>query len=237
MPTFVIVFHEKSVAVNVAESIAADVANFFQLALRPATEPAQHRATIVEGQSPDRYTLTYEKLRWTELSRGETLARLGATFPREAYEGRAAVMLQAGLVGWGENAALIVGGNGSGKTSLIAWMIEQGFAYFADENVVLTPTVGLLAGFPEPLSFDAGKIDHLADLPTVRNAASLRAGKRLLLRPERTWLAVEPKAQVGLILSVRYQPDAEFKFEPVSPQAAVIRLAESTQYVTLPSDP
>lgn len=238
MTAFLISFNDKSIALDAAESIAVDVANFFQLALKSPTEPAQYRATIKEAKTPDRYTLSYEgNVRGSELARGETLARLAATFARECNEGRSAVTLQAGLVGWGENAALIVGGSGAGKTSLIAWMIERGFAYLADENVVLTQTSGLVAGFPEPLSFATEKIDHLGELQAVRDAASVPAGKRLLVRPERTWLAVEPKARVGLVLAVRYQAGAEFKFEPVPPQVAVLRLAESTHYATLPSDP
>lgn len=238
MTAFLISFNDKSVALNAAESIAADVANFFQLALKPVTEAAQHRAAITEGKTPDRYGFSYEgQVRASELTRGEVLARLAATFAREANEGRSTVTLQAGLVGWGEHAALIVGGSGSGKTSLIAWMVERGFAYLADENVALTSTVGVVAGFPEPLSFEAEKIDHLGDLEAVRNAASVPAGKRLLVRPEKSWLAVVPKLPVGLILWVSYQPGAEFKFESVGAELAARRLAESTKYVTLPSDP
>jgi hypothetical protein len=84
MPTFVISFHEKSVGLEAAESIAADVANFFQLALKPPIDPVHHRAAIVAGKNPDKFTLAYEgSVRASEVSRGEVLARLAATVARE----------------------------------------------------------------------------------------------------------------------------------------------------------
>ena len=65
----------------------------------------------------------------------------------------AGAVLRAGAVGWGDKAILVAGYPGAGASSLVAWLIENGFSYLADEIVAIAADGASLTGLPGPLSF------------------------------------------------------------------------------------
>jgi hypothetical protein len=118
----------------------------------------------------------------------------------------------------------------------VAWLIEKGFAYIADDSVVLTEEPGTIAGFPEPLALRPDSLSHLAGLPAFHSAPSLRATERLLVRPDRMWLGAGASAPCGLIINVHFVRGSDLHLEPIVARDAAFRLLEHTRRVIIPSD-
>ena len=59
------------------------------------------------------------------------------------YDLDAGVAIHAGVVGWGGSSILVAGPTGSGKSSIVAWLVEQGFQYVSDEVAVLVAKLSL----------------------------------------------------------------------------------------------
>ena len=63
------------------------------------------------------------------------------------------------------------------------------------------------------------------------------ADGRVLIAPDRTWLATEPTLPCGLIVYADHRPGAPLTLDPVPEQRAPFRLLEATRDVVLPGDP
>ena len=236
MPLF-LAFHDRIVAVDAPPAVAAEIAAFFCLCRAAPTATPYVRATITED-APDRFRLEFPPHPAVpNLSRGEVIARLARTMHDHLWFDGPGVPLRAGAVSWGEKAALVLAREGEGASSLIAWLLEKGFAYLADAVVVLAADAGTIAGFPEPLALAHDRIRHFAELPTLQAAPSLRAGDRVLVQPDPSWLAGEPVAECGLILDARFEPGADLRLEAVPADQLALRLLEQTQRVVIPGDP
>ena len=237
MTPHTLAFLDRQVTVEAPASIEGDVVAFFRLCAGNPAHPAGRRVVITEGSS-GRYTLAAGSGPPVEgLARGEVIQRLATTIGRDAFLDGPGVALRAAAVGWAEKALLILGADGGGKSSLAAWFIEKGFAYLADDTIVLPAAPGTIAGFPGPLAFKPETLSHVAGLPAFHAASSVRAESRLLVCPERTWLATDPTAPCGLIIDVRFEAGADLRMEPIPPAQATLRVLEQTRTVVIPGDP
>jgi hypothetical protein len=101
----------------------------------------------------------------TEASEGDTAVDqvvellLRIALAREA--GR--LHLHAGHVARDGRGVLIAGADGSGKSTLVAQLVLDGFDYFTDEMVAVDRALAL-SSFPKPLSLTAGAFPDLAAL-------------------------------------------------------------------------
>jgi len=238
MPRFFIAFLDRSVRVEAPASLAGDLAAFFQLCAGATTDTPDRTAIITE-EAAGRYALALgAEALGTALTRGEVLQRLAADIGRDTFlDDETHVALKAAAVGWGEKAVLIVGSDGAGKSALAAWFIEKGFGYRADDSVVLPAEPGTIAGLPGPLSLKADALGHIAALTAFHAAPSVRADKRLLVCPERTWLAADTIAPCGLLIDVNFEAGAELRIEPLPADQATLGLLVQTRKVVIPSDP
>jgi hypothetical protein len=237
--SFTIHFLDQSLGVEAPESIAGNIAAFFQLAAERGDPAAATHSAVVSEPAAGRYALTYDgKQLAADCSRGDILHRLNDLAGRELSFARRGIPLNAAAVGWEEKTILIVGAYGGGKSHLVAWLIENGFSYVADSEVSLLDDGATLAGFASPLSFPEHPISHVGALPTFRNIASIAGGKaRLLIQPEPGWLASEAERPCGLIVLVEFAQGAALRFEPVPKREAPLRLLEATRKVVIPNDP
>ncbi len=71
--------------------------------------------------------------------------------------------MHAGVVGWRGRAILIPGRSGTGKTSLVAALVEQGAVYYSDDYA--------------PIDAD-GRVRSYARAPSVRRPASSTRSRR-----------------------------------------------------------
>jgi hypothetical protein len=118
---------------------------------------------------------------------------------------RSHVFLHAGVVGWRGQAILVPGRSESGKTSLVAALLEAGATYYSDEFAVLDAS-GRVHPFPRLLSVRGGN----AGRPERRTAASYGAS------------VGEVPLPVGLVVLTAYRRDSAFRPRSVRPARAVL---------------
>ena len=85
---------------------------------------------------------------------------------------RRSLAMHAGAVHGRGCGLLLPGGSGSGKSSLAAWLLGQGFSYLSDELALLDGD-GRILGLPRPLSFK-----EETHLPWLDWCGKARAGLR-----------------------------------------------------------
>ena len=232
-------FLDRSLAVEAPESIAGDIAAFFQLTAEGGDAKATALSAVVTEASPGRYALDNDGKRLAaDCPRGDLLHRLNELAGRDLAFTRRGIPLNAAAVGWEGKTVLIIGPDGGGKSSLAAWFIEQGFSYIANSEVSILDDAGTIAGFAGPLTFPQHPVSHVGAMPTFRNIASVLGGKdRLMIRPEPGWQASDTEQPCGLIVLADYKQGADLRFEVVPKDEAPLRVLEATRKVVIPSDP
>jgi len=118
---------------------------------------------------------------------------------------RRRVFIHAGVVGWKDQAILIPGRSFSGKTTLVAELVQAGATYYSDEYAVLDDD-GLVHPYSRPLSVrETGK--HVKHPPEM-------FGGRLGTRP----------LPVGLVIATSYRPGARWRPKTLSAAEGALEL-------------
>lgn len=128
-----------------------------------------------------------------------------------ATEARGRLFVHAGVVGWHGHAILIPGASGSGKTSLVAALVQAGASYYSDEYAVLDAR-GRVHPFPRPLSIRT----ELGE-PSRRIRADDLGG-----------VAATTPLSVGLIVVTQHRPGASWRPRSLSPGQAFFALLRNT---------
>ena len=118
--------------------------------------------------------------------------------------------VHAGVVGWSGRAIVIPGTSFSGKSMLVRALVRAGATYYSDEYAVLDQR-GLVYPFAQPL--------------TNRNAPG---GRQRLTVDELGGIAGARALPVGLVISTRYVPGADWNPVRVSPGEALLALLQNT---------
>jgi hypothetical protein len=119
------------------------------------------------------------------------------------------VFIHAGVVAIDGRAIVIPGRTFSGKTTLVARLLDAGAVYYSDEYAAVDPT-GAIHPFAKALSVrPAGRYD----------------GEPVPVRRARTGSA---PIRAGLVLVTSYQPAARWRPRTVSPAAGALALLENT---------
>ena len=121
------------------------------------------------------------------------------------------LFVHAGVVGWRGRAIVIPGRSFTGKTTLVAALLEAGATYYSDEYAVFD-RLGRVRPYPRPLSIrglDAGR-------PRFRDPAAFGA------------LAGTAPLPVGLIAITPYETDAVWEPVELSPAEALMALLDNT---------
>jgi hypothetical protein len=126
-----------------------------------------------------------------------------------AEHARRRLFLHAGVVGWQGRAIVIPGQSMSGKSSLVAALLEAGATYYSDEYAVLDDH-GLVHPYPRALC--------LRDAPATAPRPPAVSGGKTPLAP----------LPVGLVLVSRYRAGARWRPRALSPGRAGIELLAHT---------
>ena len=94
----------------------------------------------------------------------------------------AGVVLHAAAVGHKGIAILIPGATGSGKSSLAAWLLANGFDYLTDEIAILTDA-GTILGLPRALVIKPGAAESVQTFAGFDELKSIQCGSHLLRLP------------------------------------------------------
>jgi hypothetical protein len=121
------------------------------------------------------------------------------------------LFVHAGVVGWGEHAIVIPGRSYSGKTTLVAALVQAGAVYYSDEYAVFDSN-GLVHPYPRHLSVRQNSGDRIKTCPVA--ALGGKSGSIPLA--------------VGLVVSTHYQPGSRWNPTEMSPGAALLALLDNT---------
>lgn len=121
------------------------------------------------------------------------------------------VFVHAGVAAWNGKAIVIPGNSYSGKTTLVAELVKCGAEYFSDEYAIFDSR-GFVQPFPRDLQIRAEGEYEQTKVPVAELGGS----------------AAEIKLPAGLIIFTKYDPDAVWKPERLSPGEAVVEMVPHT---------
>ena len=123
---------------------------------------------------------------------------------------RRRLFVHAGVVAWNGRAIVIPGRSHSGKSTLVAALLEAGTTYYSDEYAVLD---------------DRGRVHPYAKPLALRHESGGRAGK---LHHEHEGDAGVKPLQAGLVVVTNYRAGARWRPHPMSQGRAVMALLAHT---------
>jgi hypothetical protein len=150
-------------------------------------------------------------------------AILGSLYPGIEW----LAMIHGGAIARGGAGFAIPGACGSGKTTLIAYLLaNKGYTYIADDLIALAVPDGRIMPWPMPLNPKEGSWELLSesyrDLPNApRHPTNLGDARRILPRPD-AW-DVDPAPLRGFIFP-RYVEGAKAELTRLTPFQALERL-------------
>ena len=140
---------------------------------------------------------------------------------------RDGLMLHAALMSKQGRGLLIRGESGAGKSSLAAWLLQQGWTYHGDEQMYAQASDGPWEGFVRPLCF---KGDWAARFPALAAPPEsiARVGGQTLVSPNLFGQDALPAVSVrpGLMLFPAFRPGAEFSLQRVPAGQATMHLVQ-----------
>ena len=123
---------------------------------------------------------------------------------------RRRVFVHAGVVGWNGRAIVIPGRSHSGKSTLVAALLEAGATYYSDEYAVLD---------------ERGRVHPYAKPLALRHESGGRTGK--LQYNHEGGAGVKP-LQVGLVVVTNHRAGARWRPRPMSQGRAIMALLAHT---------
>ncbi len=128
-----------------------------------------------------------------------------------AWSARRRLFVQAGVVGWGGRALVILGYSASGTTTLVAELVRAGAAYYSDSYAVLD-VQGRVHPHPLPLSLreEAGEPAKKCPVEALGGCAGTRP------------------LPVGLMVVTAYQLGARWRPRMLTPGEALLALLDNT---------
>jgi hypothetical protein len=139
------------------------------------------------------------------------------------------LLVHAAAASYNGSAILLPAAKDSGKTTLVARLVQRGCGYFTDEATAIDPVTLAVHPYPKPLAVEPGSWEVLADLrpdlddrflPFVRDQWHVVPDS---IRPD----AIAEPCPPRLIVSPRYEAGAQTSLEAISRAQAVLLLAEN----------
>jgi len=132
--------------------------------------------------------------------------------------------VHAGAVSWGDTGAVLPGASGSGKSTMVAALVEAGCEYLSDEAALIDLDSGLIRPYPRALWMSETSIDLLGRL-RERLPRELGAPNRWErhvapdhIRPG----AVGEPCPVRCLFALTYEKDAPTALEPMRRGEAIL---------------
>lgn len=151
-----------------------------------------------------------------EIDRSNVFSNIGKTFETDsrlfiAEMTTERVIVHAGVVGWNGKAIVIPGRTYTGKTTLVASLVQAGALYFSDEYAVFDHH-GLVHPYPKPLSIRDPHTGEQVDHP-VESFNGQTSSHPL---------------PVGLVLVSAYQQDAVWAPDRLTPGEGMLALVDNS---------
>lgn len=190
--------------------------------------------SVAEDDSPTerRWTLCFNK---EEIGSASHPAALVSTLlwhvNRQAVDRSGEyLLLHAAAAEYASVAVVMPAPTESGKTTLVAGLVQRGLRYLTDEAVAIDPRTLVVHPFPKALSIDSGSWTVLSDLePNVDPELLAHLAPQWQvdpgsIRPE----AVAPPCRPGWVIVPHYEAGARTELQPLRPARAVATLCENS---------
>lgn len=225
-PTLV-ALHDQAVELRYPPSLAPDIEFLYRDSIADSAAPASR--IVIEERAKGRFSIGGDGDPGTlELAREDL-----PTFVMDAVvqglikDLKTAIALHAGAVAYDGRAALIAGPTGSGKSSVVAWLIANGFEYLSDEIALLFADTASILGLPRALVLKPGSADKLMSLPSYQGAKSIPGGEHLMLRPEFVRAGGASKHTCSFVVFPKFVAGSELRVESLSAAQTALRLVGS----------
>ncbi len=226
MKRIVVTLHDQAVEVRYVDRLALDIDVLFRDCIASLPSAPRH-IEISEDESGCFSISDNGEQSFHDLTRGELLAFLMDAVVRSLVtDMSSAVALHAGSIAHNHRSVLVAGGTGSGKSSLVAWLVDSGFAYLSDEVTVLTDGSSAILGLPRALVLKPGAVEQVQEFRTFEGTPSVPAGSHVMQRPSEARLGAIRPYPCGLIIFPRFAPKAGLSMEVLTPAQAGLRLFE-----------
>lgn len=188
------------------------------------------RVELVPQQTT--WRLTREQ---TELITGCTLNDLGNILAGEVLfslieHNRTGLAIHAGLVSTHRGCMLLPADSGSGKSSVTAWLLTQGWHYHTDELVLIDLDSGKLNAFTRPLNIKPSGLEAISEIIDLKqNQSELLVCRLATMIPHRVINPdfVRTIPQLNLIVFPQYNPDTVPDIQRLSGAEAGLELMRS----------
>ncbi len=133
-----------------------------------------------------------------------------------------AVALHAGAVVWEGKSVVVAGASGSGKSSLVAWLIDNGFEYITDEIIILRGDNRIL-GFPRALVLKKGAAERVQAFSIFESSPLIKYGSNLIVSAPRV-NRDQVARPCGMIIFPQYQAGARLQIKGLTAAEAGLNL-------------
>ncbi len=222
--TAVLTLNDQHVELSFPESLEADVKFLFPPG--PETPATPHSSITIDELAPGRFAIRKnDKIVVSNLTRVE----LPTWLVDEATEAlitcqKEALALHAGAVAWKGTSIVLPGTSGSGKSSLVAWLVDRGFDYLSDEIALLTKDRETLC-FRRAIAIKKGSVEAVQKLSLFQQVPVVKYGEDLFLSPApaRDQETAQP---CGMLVFPQFETDADLRIETLTAADAGLRLVE-----------
>lgn len=211
--TFTLSLHDQTVGVQLPRSIASDIESLFPTGIM-TSDLGQSFVTVIEHE--EGYTIhSSDEPTKTALPRDDLPLHLMEEVTRALVTRLdTAIAFHAAVVGYNGTTILMPGITGSGKSSLAAWLLDNGFEYHSDEIAILTSHNAIL-GFPRALVIKPGAAEKVRSFSVFKHLRLFECGSHLVVLPAET--NIDSRAHpVRLIVFPKYEAGGDAKIEAVT---------------------
>lgn len=219
----VLKLHDQCVGLQYPPSLQADLDVLLSTVRRDDTRSPTQLITVRE-QGGGRFLISGGGAPAADLGHADVLGFLVERIVQALIVDLAsAPALHAGAVTWQDKAILIAGASGAGKSSLVAWLVEQGCSYVTDE-ICLVGDEACVVGLPRALVIKKHGFTNVEKFNCLKAAARVPVGADIALALGPAESNVDTALCCGLIVLPQFKSGSALEIRSLSPGEAAFRL-------------
>jgi hypothetical protein len=140
------------------------------------------------------------------------------------------VLVHSAAASWKGEGVLMPASMESGKTTLVAGLVQAGFGYLTDEAAVIDPATSWVHPYPRPLSMDPGSVEALGPLAR-KLPPEYGWGTTIQYQIRPSHLRGRPFGKpcpVRYVVAPKYDPKGATRLDPISRATALTELVQNS---------
>lgn len=224
MRQIVLSLEDQAVLIRYPESLQKEIRSLLGEGVSRTKRRVASTITVLAAGDPPRFSLHADgRTQLSGLDKASCLHALVCEIGQSLLENLSAgVVIHAGAVSSGDKGIVIPGASGSGKSSLTAWLIDNGFDYLTDELVVFGPDVPHFTAFGRPLILREDTKAATVSLAAFASVPSFSAGSSTIVAPARTKRRARQTCR--LLIFPQFASGEQLTIEALTPAQAGLEL-------------